>query len=230
MTPQEIFEILKASSSGGILSLEGEGSDSVIWIKQSALFPAVSECKRQGFNMLVDLTAVDFSRFRPSEKGVPSQYGKQHDPSYAAGPRPVEPNGSPVSTLGVPKPILDDQLPPADSVKNRFKLSYRMMRLDAAAGLVDCRIALHFWFEPPGPPSVRGLFANADWLERELWDMFGITFPDRPGIKRLLMYEEFQGHPLRKDYPINKRQPLIGPTDVDRRDRMLEKDLRPRIA
>ena len=48
-------------------------------------------------------------------------------------------------------------------------------------------------------------------LEREVWDMFGVKFADRPDIKRLLMYEEFVGHPLRKDYPINKRQPLIGP-------------------
>jgi NADH:ubiquinone oxidoreductase subunit C len=41
--------------------------------------------------------------------------------------------------------------------------------------------------------------------------MFGIRFVDRPDIKRLLLYEEFKGHPLRKDYPITKRQPLIGP-------------------
>ena len=41
--------------------------------------------------------------------------------------------------------------------------------------------------------------------------VFGIGFADRPDIKRLLLYEEFKGHPLRKDYPITKRQPLIGP-------------------
>jgi NADH-quinone oxidoreductase subunit C len=59
--------------------------------------------------------------------------------------------------------------------------------------------------------SVSGLWAGANWFEREAWDMFGIKFRGHPNLKRILMYEEFQGHPLRKDYPYNKRQPLVGP-------------------
>ena len=59
--------------------------------------------------------------------------------------------------------------------------------------------------------SLVRLWPIADWFEREVWDMFGIQFKGHPNLKRILMYEEFQGHPLRKDYPFNKRQPLIGP-------------------
>ena len=63
----------------------------------------------------------------------------------------------------------------------------------------------------PQVDTVSLVWPAADWYEREVWDMFGITFKGHPNLKRLLMYEEFQGHALRKDYAYNKRQPLIGP-------------------
>jgi len=59
--------------------------------------------------------------------------------------------------------------------------------------------------------SVSSLWKTANWYEREVWDLYGIKFNDHPDMRRILLYEEFKGHPLRKDYPINKRQPLIGP-------------------
>jgi len=59
--------------------------------------------------------------------------------------------------------------------------------------------------------SIVSLWPIADWFEREVWDMFGIKFKNHPHLKRIMMYEEFVGHPLRKDYPYNKRQPLVGP-------------------
>jgi NADH-quinone oxidoreductase subunit C len=58
-------------------------------------------------------------------------------------------------------------------------------------------------------PSVWDIYKGADWLERECYDMFGIVFEGHPDLRRILLYEEFRGYPLRKDYPVNQRQPLV---------------------
>ncbi|MDO8136123.1 MAG: NADH-quinone oxidoreductase subunit C, partial [Candidatus Brocadiales bacterium] len=63
----------------------------------------------------------------------------------------------------------------------------------------------------PTIDSVSSIWASANWAERECWDLFGIRFNEHPDLRRILLYEQFQGHPLRKDYPVDKRQPLIGP-------------------
>ena len=67
-------------------------------------------------------------------------------------------------------------------------------------------------------PSVIGVWKGVDWFEREAWDMYGIVFAGHPDLRRILMYEEFEGHPLRKDYPQRGYQPLMPmptlPTEV----------------
>ena len=65
--------------------------------------------------------------------------------------------------------------------------------------------------DDPVVPPPAALWPIANWLEREACDMFGVRFEGHPDLRRILMYEEFVGHPLRKDYPNERRQPLIGP-------------------
>ena len=55
-------------------------------------------------------------------------------------------------------------------------------------------------------PTISDLYANANWYEREVYDQFGIVFEGHPDLRRLLNHVEFVGHPLRKDYPAQKRQ------------------------
>jgi NADH-quinone oxidoreductase subunit C len=65
---------------------------------------------------------------------------------------------------------------------------------------------------PESDPSVQSLsllWKGANWFERECHEMYGILFKDSPDLRHLLLYPEFEGHPLRKDYPIDKRQPRI---------------------
>jgi NADH-quinone oxidoreductase subunit C len=58
-------------------------------------------------------------------------------------------------------------------------------------------------------PSLYSLYRSANYMEREIFDMYGVVMEGHPDLRRVLLYDEFQGYPLRKDYPISRQQPLI---------------------
>jgi NADH-quinone oxidoreductase subunit C len=90
----------------------------------------------------------------------------------------------------------------------RFEVVYHLYSIGANHRL---RVKVRVEEDDAVVPSAVALWPSANWFEREVWDMFGVRFEGHPDLRRLLMYEEFVGHPLRKDYPIDRRQPLIGP-------------------
>lgn len=95
------------------------------------------------------------------------------------------------------------QEPRFEMVYHFFSLAgARRVRLKARLAEGDLRIA-----------SLTSLWKNANWLEREVYDLFGVEFEGHPDLRRLFMYDGFEGHPLRKDYPLRKRQPRIRLTE-----------------
>ncbi|MCC7386783.1 MAG: NADH-quinone oxidoreductase subunit C [Deltaproteobacteria bacterium] len=90
----------------------------------------------------------------------------------------------------------------------RFQVVYHLYSLSKRHRL---RIKVPLPESDPVVPSVVGVWKSANWMEREAWDLYGIRFEGHPDLRRILMYPEFEGHPLRKDYPMEKRQPIVPP-------------------
>ena len=93
-----------------------------------------------------------------------------------------------------------------DKKSDRFEMVYHLLSL---SNLYRLRIKVAVPEEDPIVDSLLDLWASADYLESECWDMYGINFRGNPDVRRMLMYPEFVGHPLRKDYPVQGKQPRI---------------------
>jgi NADH-quinone oxidoreductase subunit C len=83
---------------------------------------------------------------------------------------------------------------------HRLRLKARVGAPDGSAAAID---------------SLTAVWASATWLERECWDMFGVAFEGHPDLRRILLYQEFEGHPLRKDYPAARTQPPVPYRDAE---------------
>ncbi|MFZ4628498.1 MAG: NADH-quinone oxidoreductase subunit C [Blastocatellia bacterium] len=81
----------------------------------------------------------------------------------------------------------------------RFAVSYQLYSLDHNHRL---RVKVFLDEEEPAVPTVCSIWKTANWLEREIYDMFGVTFEGHPDLRRILMPADYEGHPLRKDFPL----------------------------
>jgi len=90
--------------------------------------------------------------------------------------------------------------------EGRYEMVYHLYSLSRNRRL---RIKASLAGDNPAVDSLTGLWKNADWLEREVFDMFGVAFAGHPDLRRILMYEGFEGHPLRKAYAWRREQPRI---------------------
>ncbi|MBI4607423.1 MAG: NADH-quinone oxidoreductase subunit C [Candidatus Rokubacteria bacterium] len=163
MDGQAILARLVECFPGRILETHAFRGDHTAVVDLSAIAEVLRFCRDDpalGFEVLMDLTAVDYLKYPGREDGP------------------------------------------------RFEVVYHLYSLTHNHRL---RLKVRVEEEDAVVSTAVPLWPVADWFEREVWDMFGIRFAGHPDLRRLLMYEEFQGHPLRKDYPVNKRQPLIGP-------------------
>ena len=93
-----------------------------------------------------------------------------------------------------------------DRREPRFDVVYQLLSIRLAHRVM---IKIRVGEDKPEVDSVVSLWRSANFMEREVWDMFGISFKGHGDLRRVLMYDEFVGHPLRKDYPLRGKQPRI---------------------
>ncbi len=132
-----------------------------------------------GFNFLSDLSAVDYLGW--GEEAVAGYWG-------GAG-----------RDLNAPSTAGPERVP--DPKPKRFAVNYHLLRVEPGTGAQ--RVRVQTWLDDGEPAqSVVSVWPTADWHEREAWDMMGIRFDGHPNLVRILMEDDWAGHPLRKDYPI----------------------------
>ncbi len=90
--------------------------------------------------------------------------------------------------------------------ENRYSVIYQLLSISKNHRL---EVKIEVSNETCSVCSLSDIYKSALFMEREAWDMYGVRFKGHPDLRRVLLYDEFKGHPLRKDYPIKKTQPRL---------------------
>ena len=163
----------------GFVELREAYGETTIVVEVESLVDACRYLRDEhGFTFLADITPTDYLGWRAA--GVAGYIGTHGGRSLN------HPMTQGLQALPEDKPT-------------RFSVSYHLLRM----GRPSRRVRVQVWVEDGEPvPSVIDIWPTADWHEREAWDMMGIPVTGHPNMSRILMEDDWEGHPLRKDYPI----------------------------
>jgi NADH:ubiquinone oxidoreductase subunit C len=162
----------------GFVSVKESFGETTVTIEHERIGDACAQSRDDGFTFLADIVTTDYLGW--GNEGVSGYIGT------AQGRDLNQPSTQGFQALPAPKP-------------KRFSLSYHLLAMEQPAR----RVRLQCWLdEGESVPSVIGVWPTADWHEREQFDLMGIRFDAHPNLARLLMPDDWEGHPLRKDYPI----------------------------
>ncbi|HEX6489907.1 MAG TPA: NADH-quinone oxidoreductase subunit C [Gaiellaceae bacterium] len=166
------------ATPGLVESRESHGETTLV-VERARLVEACTYLRDEaGFEQLVDIAATDYLGW--SEPGVSGYIGTE------TGRNLNRPMTQGLQALPAPKP-------------KRFAINYHLLALRQGAP----RVRVQVWLDEGEPvPSVTSVWPTADWHEREAWDLMGIEIEGHPNLVRLIMDEDWEGHPLRKDYPL----------------------------
>jgi NADH:ubiquinone oxidoreductase subunit C len=166
----------------GFVAEKEEHGETTVVVEPAQLLEAALHLRDElGFNFLADVAATDYLGW--NDRAVAGYWGSEagrdiNRPGSWGLARKPEPNAK------------------------RFSVSYHLVKLASGAAEAP-RLRLQVWCEDgEAVPSLIPVWPTADWHEREAWDMMGIRIESHPNLTRILMEEDWEGHPLRKDYPL----------------------------
>ena len=146
-----VIEHIDAQLPGAITDRHAFRGDQTIVVAKATFLAVVELLHREGFQLLVDITAVDWPE-RPDTQGM-----------------------------------------------GRFDVVYHWLNL-ASQERLRLKVPVA---DGEAMPTLAGLFKTANWFEREVFDLFGIPFEGHPDLRRLITWDDFPGHALRKDFPLD---------------------------